>query len=88
MKSNNINEVLCGFSCSTTGEDVINKMALENRQAGRDREEIKLADLQKAIAQTVYNSNTSQCNTSYSVVHSVYVHSQSILELCYLHVMY
>lgn len=44
---------------STTGEEVINKMALENRQAGRDREEIKLADLQEAIAQTVYNSNTS-----------------------------
>ncbi|KAE8291765.1 Torsin-2A Torsin family 2 member A Precursor [Larimichthys crocea] len=44
---------------STTGEEVINKMAVENRQAGQDREEIKLADLQKAIAETVYNSNTS-----------------------------
>ncbi|XP_075903202.1 prosalusin [Nelusetta ayraudi] len=44
---------------STTGEDVINKVALENRHAGRDREEIKLEDLQDAIAQTVYNSTTS-----------------------------
>lgn len=35
-------------------------MALENRQAGRDREEIKWADLQEAIAQMVYNSNTSK----------------------------
>lgn len=44
-------------------------MALENRQAGRDREEIKLEDLQDAIAQTVYNSTTSECqaNTCYAV---------------------
>ncbi len=48
------------FTCRTTGEEVINKMALENRQAGLDREEIKWADLQEAIAQTVYNSNTSK----------------------------
>ncbi|XP_029367036.1 prosalusin [Echeneis naucrates] len=44
---------------STAGEEVINKAALENRQAGRDREEIKLADLQKDIEQTLYNNNTS-----------------------------
>ncbi|XP_018529221.1 prosalusin [Lates calcarifer] len=44
---------------STTGEEVINKLAVENRQAGRDREEIRLADLQEAIAQAVYNNNTS-----------------------------
>ncbi|XP_069562008.1 prosalusin [Brachyistius frenatus] len=44
---------------STTGEDVINKVTLENRQAGREREDIKLADLQDAIAQEVYNKNTS-----------------------------
>lgn len=44
---------------STAGEEVINKLVLEHRQAGRDREEIQLADLQDAIAQTVYNSSTS-----------------------------
>ncbi|XP_068594969.1 prosalusin [Brachionichthys hirsutus] len=44
---------------STTGEEVINKLALDNRRAGRDREEIKMVDLQEAIAQTTYNSNTS-----------------------------
>ncbi|XP_028270280.1 torsin-2A-like [Parambassis ranga] len=44
---------------STTGEDVINRVALENRQAGREREEIKSADLQDAIAAAVYNNSTS-----------------------------
>ncbi|XP_005947706.1 prosalusin [Haplochromis burtoni] len=44
---------------STAGEEVINKVALENRQAGREREEIKLDNLQEAIAQAVYNNNTS-----------------------------
>lgn len=49
------------FSCSTTGEEVINKMALENRQSGGDRDEIKWADLQEAIAQAAYNTNSSMC---------------------------
>ncbi|KAM3868407.1 prosalusin [Diretmus argenteus] len=44
---------------STAGEEVINKLALDYRQAGRDREEIRLADLQEAIAKAVYNSSTS-----------------------------
>ncbi|XP_040010392.1 prosalusin [Xiphias gladius] len=44
---------------STVGEEAINRLALENRRAGQDREEIRLADLQEAIEQTVYNNNTS-----------------------------
>uniref|UniRef100_A0A1A8IXM5 Torsin family 2 member A n=2 Tax=Nothobranchius kuhntae TaxID=321403 RepID=A0A1A8IXM5_NOTKU len=44
---------------STTGEEAILKVALENRQAGREREEIKLQDLEEAILQMSYNSNTS-----------------------------
>ncbi|XP_034027022.1 prosalusin [Thalassophryne amazonica] len=44
---------------STVGEEVINKLALEHRQAGRDREEIRWTDLQEAIAMTVYNNSTS-----------------------------
>lgn len=44
---------------STTGEEVINRVALENRQAGRDREEIRLRELQDAVAQMVYNSSNS-----------------------------
>lgn len=35
-------------------------MALENRRAGRDREEITLADLQEAIAHAAHNSSTSK----------------------------
>lgn len=46
--------------CSTAGEELINKVALQNRQAGRDREEIRLDDLQEAIAQAVYSHNTSR----------------------------
>lgn len=45
---------------STTGEEVINRAALENRQAGRDREEIRLSELQDAVAQAVYNSSNSR----------------------------
>ncbi|XP_022074764.2 prosalusin [Acanthochromis polyacanthus] len=44
---------------STTGQEVIYKVALENRQAGREREEIKMSDLQDALAEAVYNDNTS-----------------------------
>ncbi|KAM4616056.1 prosalusin [Polymixia lowei] len=44
---------------STSGEEVINKLALQYRQAGREREEIRLVDLQGDIAQAVYNSSTS-----------------------------
>ncbi|XP_074495580.1 prosalusin [Sebastes fasciatus] len=43
----------------TAGQEVISKMALESRQAGRDREEIQLIDMQDAIARTVYNSTKS-----------------------------
>ncbi|XP_033974642.1 prosalusin [Trematomus bernacchii] len=43
----------------TSGEEVINRVALENRQAGQEREDIQLDHLQEAIAQAVYNSTTS-----------------------------
>lgn len=57
--------------CSTAGEEVINKVALENRQAGREREEIKLDNLQEAIVQAVYNNNTSKTHfTCLSTPHS------------------
>lgn len=52
--------VVACFPRSTTGEDVINRVALENRQAGREREEIKSADLQDAIAAAAYNNSTSK----------------------------
>lgn len=53
------------FLCSTTGKEVINKVALENRNAGLDREEIDLADLQEALVQTAFNNSTSKCLVIY-----------------------
>ncbi|XP_063754165.1 prosalusin [Eleginops maclovinus] len=44
----------------TTGEEVINRATLEIRQTGQEREDIKLDDLQEAIAQAVYNSSLSR----------------------------
>lgn len=35
-------------------------MAVESRQAGRDREEITLDDLQEVIAEMVYNHRNSE----------------------------
>ncbi|XP_056149797.1 prosalusin [Lampris incognitus] len=44
---------------STTGEAVINQLALKQQQAGLGREEIRLEDLKEALVQSVYNSSTS-----------------------------
>ncbi|MCI4392656.1 hypothetical protein PGIGA_G00148220 [Pangasianodon gigas] len=44
---------------TTAGQEVINKVALENRQAGRDREEIQAEQLEEAIADSVYNNKKS-----------------------------
>ncbi|KAM4745253.1 prosalusin [Anableps anableps] len=44
---------------STAGQDVIRQVVLENRQAGRERDEIKLSDLQEALEESVYNRETS-----------------------------
>ncbi|XP_019740215.1 prosalusin isoform X1 [Hippocampus comes] len=44
---------------STAGEEVINKAALEQREAGRDREEMTAAELQDAIARAVYDNPTT-----------------------------
>ena len=51
---------LCVCVSSTTGEEVINRMALEYRQEGRDREEIRASDLQDAIAEAVSKTNSSE----------------------------
>ncbi|XP_058861629.1 torsin-2A-like isoform X2 [Acipenser ruthenus] len=47
---------------STAGEEQINRLALEARRAGRDREEIRLEELEDAIAQAVFNNS---CNGLY-----------------------
>lgn len=48
------------FCSSTTGEKVINGLALEVRQAGREREEIRLKDLEDHLSQAVFNSSGSK----------------------------
>ncbi|MEQ2172792.1 hypothetical protein GOODEAATRI_024997, partial [Goodea atripinnis] len=48
------------FLCSTAGQEVITQVVLENRQAGQERDEIKLSHLQEALAQEVYNNKTSR----------------------------
>uniref|UniRef100_A0A8C5E1X5 Torsin family 2 member A n=2 Tax=Gouania willdenowi TaxID=441366 RepID=A0A8C5E1X5_GOUWI len=57
---------------STTGEEVINKVTLENRQSGGEREDINLLELEDGIALEVYNSNTS------GFFHSTIVHQKLI----------
>ena len=54
--------LMCVCLCisSTTGEEVINKLAMEYRKAGREREEIKLVDLEEAISKSIDNSSTSK----------------------------
>uniref|UniRef100_A0A4W5QPK9 Torsin family 2 member A n=1 Tax=Hucho hucho TaxID=62062 RepID=A0A4W5QPK9_9TELE len=45
---------------STIGEEVIHRMALETRQAGKEREEIRLVDLEDAISHAVFNNSRSK----------------------------
>ncbi|XP_048045263.1 prosalusin [Megalobrama amblycephala] len=44
---------------STVGQEVVNKLALESRQAGRDREDIRPDELEESIADAVYNNKNS-----------------------------
>lgn len=46
---------------STVGQDIINKFALESKQAGRDREEIRPEELEEFLADAVYNTRNSKC---------------------------
>ncbi|XP_061116044.1 prosalusin isoform X2 [Conger conger] len=44
---------------STAGQEVINKLVLETRQAGKEREDIQLRDLDASLAQAVFNTKNS-----------------------------
>ncbi|XP_059405108.1 torsin-2A-like isoform X2 [Carassius carassius] len=44
---------------STVGQEVINRVALESRQAGRDREDILPKELEDSVADAVYNNKNS-----------------------------
>ncbi|XP_029916669.1 prosalusin isoform X2 [Myripristis murdjan] len=71
---------------STTGEKVINQLALDFRQAGREREEIRLADLQDAVAQAVYNSSSSGFYHSSIIQQKLITRFVPFLPLCRRHV--
>ncbi|XP_076007164.1 prosalusin [Genypterus blacodes] len=71
---------------STTGEGVINKLALDYRQAGRDREEISPTDLQDAIAEQVYNSSKSGFYHSSIIQQKLVTRFVPFLPLCRRHV--
>ncbi|CAG09658.1 unnamed protein product, partial [Tetraodon nigroviridis] len=70
----------------TTGEEVITRVALENRQAGRDREEIKLDDLQESLLQTLYNNSTSGFYKSRILQEKLITSVVPFLPLCRRHV--
>lgn len=44
---------------SSAGEEIVNRIALESRRAGRDREEIQPDELEDSIADAVYNNKNS-----------------------------
>uniref|UniRef100_A0A3B5Q9K8 Torsin family 2 member A n=1 Tax=Xiphophorus maculatus TaxID=8083 RepID=A0A3B5Q9K8_XIPMA len=44
---------------STAGQEAIHRLILENRRAGRDRDEIKPSDLQEVVQQSVYSNKTN-----------------------------
>ncbi|KAM9858801.1 prosalusin isoform 2-T2 [Aulostomus maculatus] len=71
---------------STTGEDAINQLALQHRQAGRDREEIRLEDLEEAVAHSVYSSNTSGFFNSSIIQQKLITRFVPFLPLTRLHV--
>ncbi|KAM9393364.1 prosalusin [Pholidichthys leucotaenia] len=71
---------------STTGEEVINAAALENRQAGWEREEIKLSNLQDAIAAAVYNNKTSGLFQSRIIQQKLITHFVPFLPLSRHHI--
>uniref|UniRef100_A0A3B1IBM5 Torsin n=1 Tax=Astyanax mexicanus TaxID=7994 RepID=A0A3B1IBM5_ASTMX len=61
---------------STAGQEVINKVALENIRAGQDREEIQLKELEEPILDDVYKNQNSG-----------FYHSRIILEKRITHVV-
>ncbi|XP_077416842.1 prosalusin isoform X2 [Vanacampus margaritifer] len=71
---------------SITGEEVINQAALEQREAGRDRDEMTLAELQDAIAQTVYGNPTSGFYNSSIIRQKLVTAFVPFLPLCRRHV--
>ncbi|XP_057687367.1 prosalusin [Corythoichthys intestinalis] len=71
---------------STAGEEVINKAALEQREAGQDREEITLTELQDAIAKAVYDNPSNGLYSSSIIRQNLVTAFVPFLPLCRRHV--
>ncbi|XP_030647827.1 prosalusin [Chanos chanos] len=71
---------------STAGQEVINKAALESRQKGRDREEIKLKELEKDIAEAVFNNENSGFYQSRIIPENLITSFVPFLPLCRRHI--
>lgn len=71
---------------STTGEEVINAMALEYGREGRDREEIRASDLQDAIIEALSKTNSSGFSGSRIIEDRLVTRFVPFLPLCRRHV--
>ncbi|XP_061528637.1 prosalusin isoform X1 [Phycodurus eques] len=71
---------------STAGAEVINKAALEQREAGLDREEMTSAELQDAIAEAVYDNPTNGLYNSSIIRQKLVTAFVPFLPLCRHHV--
>lgn len=71
---------------STVGEQAISKVALDTRSAGRDREEIRLSDLENAIALEAFSSNNSGFSQSRIITQELVTRFVPFLPLTRTHV--
>ncbi|KAL4623128.1 torsin-2A-like [Arapaima gigas] len=71
---------------STVGEEVINELTLNTRLAGREREDIRLQDLEASISQAVYNNRNSGFYQSQIIPEKLITHFVPFLPLSRRHV--
>ncbi|KAG9354426.1 hypothetical protein JZ751_001135 [Albula glossodonta] len=71
---------------STAGEKIINKLAMETRQAGKEREDIQLWDLESSLKQDVFNKNNSGFFQSRIISENLIAHFVPFLPLNRRHV--
>ncbi|KAG5261043.1 hypothetical protein AALO_G00299330 [Alosa alosa] len=71
---------------SSTGQEVINSVAMEMRKAGRDREEIQLQDLVEPLNEAVFNANNTGFYKSRIISQKLISSYVPFLPLCQHHV--
>ncbi|XP_066569203.1 prosalusin [Amia ocellicauda] len=71
---------------SSVGEEVINKLALENRLAGRERDEIRLEDLEDKLSKAAFDDKNSGFYHSSIISESLIAHFVPFLPLTRRHV--